>query len=911
MLKNSPPSSTPKIVWHRITLQMIATRAMGNGTPMLIMLNAFLKNIKPISEDTRKVKLAFHVPDTYAHRLKKRIRQSFTLEVDFFGANDDWLTAWQAALQRYITQTPQAGFAVTVSPRVEVIEWQLPPFDKLRENGSFAGDISHAELEFFSPLPFKREKGDSRTQLTAALFFKQLVRRAEQLFGIRLTLPELGKVQLQSHHWHYTELRHNSKSQPGHTQYYNGCFGSLYFTGDLSAVLPWLSLATKIHAGGSIELNPLGYCRLHHPSRARFDLHLLEAKQWQGALQRVLDSHDDWEQHLAASHGVPLDREAYCADLLASVQHPDWQASPAQAFYIPKRDGKRRIEKLPPAELLIHTLLHELLSELIDRTLETAAVGFRRGHSVQSAVATVRELLQQGYCYVVESDVEDFFPDISITRVETLLDGILPPADTHTRQLLGKLLRAAYLEDGKIQPRNQGLAQGSPLSPLLANLYLDRFDEAFNQTDAKLVRYADDFVILARSHAAAQHLLMLARDELHAVGLEVAEAKTAIRNVEQGFHFLGQPFGGAAENTIAELLVPPVKKSIYITEPGCFLGHNGDALEIRRHAKLVDTVPLRRVADIVVLASASFSSGLIQKCARLGIPLTMTLGDGYHIASLPPDSRRHHNIAAAQAIHYSKLTPGERLILAKGFAAAKIANYKPLIAARHGKGNAELLKKLDSSIEGIEHAAEINAVRGHEGAAARLMFTTLNGFISVAEFNFDKRRREKPDRMNVLFNFGYYLLFSRLNTMTRAAGLNPYLGFLHDGADDYETLVCDIEELFRAVIDRHLIALVNLRIIKPDDFSQSDKGLRLAPLAIKRFLEHFERLLHSDAGGISLLDAMQLQVRAFAKYVSADQPLWYFNYQSGDTTHTPAAAQPPSERDAKVPWNTPDDEAQP
>ena len=896
-----PDSIRNTLCWHRLTLTLQVTRAMGRGTPILIMLNALLKGIKPIT--TRKVQLAFHVPDVYVHRLIRNAGERLCVQVECFGADEAWLEAWQSALQTYLAQTTQAGFVLVDAVYVEKRLWESHPFDRLTANANLVGDCSHAELEFLAPLPFKRDKGDSRTQLSVELFFSQLMRRVTQLFGVNLPLPNLTNIKLQSHHWQYTELRHASKSQPGHTQYFNGCSGSLYLSGDLAPVLPLLHLASEIHAGGSLELNALGYCRLHAPARGSFDLRLQQPKHWQAALQQVMDGHDDWEQQLAATHGVPLNVDAYCAELIDNVQHKQWQPHPTQAFSVPKRNGQRRIEKLPPAELLIHTLLNELLSGPIDRTLEVSAVGFRRGQSVQTAVTRVRELLAQGYRYVVESDIEDFFPDIDIERVETLLDGILPPADTFTKQLLGKLLRAPYLENGRLNVRTQGLAQGSPLSPLLANLYLDRFDEAFNDLDAKLVRYADDFVILARTRDAAERLLSLARSELQEVGLALAEAKTAIHSVEEGFHFLGQPFGGAAEDTAAELLMPPVKKSIYITEPGCFLGHNGDALEIRREGKLMDAIPLRRVADIAILAPASLSSGLIQKCARLGIPLTLTLGDGYHIASLPPDSRQHHSIAARQAVHYAQLNESERLVLAKGFAAAKISNYKPILAARHSKGNAEILAKLDKSIAGIEQATEINGVRGHEGMAARLMFSTLDSHIKVPEFHFKKRLREKPDRMNVLFNFAYYLLFSRLNTMVRAAGLNPYLGFLHDGEDDYETLVCDIEELFRAVVDRHLLALVNLRIIKADDFKNTDKGLRLSPLAIKRFLEHFERLLHSDAGGVTLLTAMQLQVRAFARYVTEDQTLWYFSTQPANppqTKLTGADVDEPSEQD--LPW---------
>jgi CRISPR-associated protein Cas1 len=614
--------------WHRATLQLVPARQIGNGTPALIILNAFLKSIKSKNEPNRKIKLAFRVADVYAHRLKKRAGEAFTLEVDFFGADEEWMSYWLVALHHHLTLNAQAGFAIATAPTVTECHFDFKQSSDVH---------THVQLEFLAPLPFKRETGSSRTHLSAEIFFAQLVRRAGQLFDTKFIAPDISGVQVQSDYWNYTELRHASKSQPGNTQYYNGCFGRLYFSGNLNSVLPWLKLAAVIHAGGSVELNPLGYCRLH----------------------------------------------------LNSMPLPDTQLNPPM----------------------------------------------------------------------------------------NLKDPLLGAADTH---------------DNWQQP----------------------------------------------------------------VGKQEA-----------------------TESTLADVLTPPAKKTIYITEPGCFLGHSGDALEIRQDGKSMDAIPLRRVASVVVLAPVSLSSGFIQRCARLGIPVTLTFGGGDQVASLSLGSRKHYNIAAAQAIHYAKLTAAERLALAKGFAMGKIINCKPLVNSRHDKGNADLLQTLDECIAGIDHATDINSVRGYEGRAAKLMFATLNNYIKVPKFHFEKRLRENPDRMNVLFNFGYHLLFTRLNTMLRAAGLNPYLGFLHDGEDDYETLVCDVQELFRAAIDRHLIALVNLRIIKPDDFSKKDQSLRLAPMAIKRFVEHFERLLHSDAGGISLLEAMQEQVQALVCCVTEDKSLLYFNYQ--------------------------------
>lgn len=871
----------PVYRWHCLSLPLAPLRAIGNSTPALVVLNALLKSVKPVSQPIQPVKLAFHVPDRPAHKLKLRKEAPFSLRIASFGADTQWIEAWLAALRQHL-QSRSAGFVLVEDPLWSERQWQWPDVHEHSEKAETGLCATHAELEFLSPLPFKRPRGANRTHLDKITFFQQLVQRIRQLFGEHVPLPDLTQINWQSHHWHYTELPQPSRSQAGHTRYFNGCSGSLYLSGALGTVLPWLQLAAEIHAGGSLALNPLGYCKLHVPARPALDTRLQTAETWHSALLDVIDTHDDWEQQLATEHGAPFDAKSYLDDLRATVLSQAWQPAPSLSFSVPKRQGARQLEKLPPAESLLHTLLHELLRLPIDRTLEAAAVGYRRGHSVQSATRRVRDLLSKGYRYVVESDIEDFFPDIDLERLLSLLDHVLPPADQLLRQLLSKLLYASYLQNGRIHPRQSGLAQGSPLSPLFANLYLDRFDEAFNTHDTHLVRYADDFIILARTHERAKALLDLARAELGHIGLAIAESKTAIHSVEDGFRFLGQPFGGIAENTVAEILIPPARKTVYITETGCFLGHNGDALEIRRAGNLLETIPLRRVADITVLAPASFSSGLVQRCARLGIPLTFTLGSGYHIASLPPDSRRYHTIVTAQTLHYTRLSEQERLILAKGFASGKVANYRPLIEARHAPGNAALLGRLNECLDGIEQATTVSAVRGHEGRAARLMFATLNSYLKVAAFHFDKRRRERPDRMNVLFNFGYYLLFSRLNTLVRAAGLNPYLGFLHDGEDDYETLVCDIEELFRAPLDRHLVALVNLRVIQADDFEQeSKKGLRLKRLAIRRFLEHFERLLHSDAGGISFLQAMEAQVQAFVRYIREDSPLWYFNYRRG------------------------------
>jgi len=714
-----------------------------------------------------------------------------------------------------------------------------------------------------------------------------LSKRIKSLFGITVPVPSCEHITLLRNYWHYFEIHHTSKSQPGNTQYYNGCVGSLYFSGQLKPLLPWLCLASVLHVSGSVALNPLGYAKLHCPARPRLDRQWQDPGRWAACIQELQEESDDWAHLMVEQFGGPLDPSRLSAVLIERISHMDWQPNPSMSFMVPKRGGLRRLEKLPPVERLVHAVLHEMLSEPIDRVLEPAAVGFRRGRSTQMVLQQVQTLLQEGYRFVVESDVEDFFPSVDIRRLEQELDHILPPSDLRIRQLLHKLLNASWLDGTKLCSRTTGLAQGSPLSPLLANLYLDRFDEILSQTNGQLVRYADDFIILTRTREDAESLLDLARQELGKVGLSLGEDKTAIVDIERGFRFLGQPFGGEAYAQATEIFAVPSKKSVYITEPGAMLGHNGDALEIRHQGQPITTLPFRRISDIIVLDHASFSSGLVRKCTQHNVPLIFTLGSGYHVATVAPDSRRHFGVSERQALHYAGLSATERLLLAKSFASQKILNYQPLLRSRYAPGTSQLLAELDDIIAGIEMAPGVPEVRGHEGRAARLVFQALNSFIKVPEFEFSKRLRDKPDRMNCLFNFGYYLLFSRLNTMVRAVGLNPYLGFLHDGEDNYETLVCDVQELFRSAVDRMLIALVNLRVISADDFRVGDKGLRLESAAIKRLIDRFEHMLHSDMGGLTLLRTMEAQVKALRNHVSDGHPMWYFRYPDSTRSSKP------------------------
>ncbi len=95
---------------------------------------------------------------------------------------------------------------------------------------------------------------------------------------------------------------------------------------------------------------------------------------------------------------------------------------------------------------------------------------------------------KQGYQYVIESDIEDFFPSVDIRILSGLLDFYIPQNDTCLKNIILKSIKNGYVLNGVFYDRIKGLAQGNPLSPVLANLYLDSFDERMKLWNVRMVR---------------------------------------------------------------------------------------------------------------------------------------------------------------------------------------------------------------------------------------------------------------------------------------------------------------------------------------------------------------------------------------------------------------------------------------
>lgn len=232
-----------------------------------------------------------------------------------------------------------------------------------------------------------------------------------------------------------------------------------------------------------------------------------------------------------------LDLERNLQRLRAQLQSGLYRPRPPRWVEVPKLNGgTRHLGVLCVQDRIVQQALLLALMPQWDRRFAPCSYAYRPGRSALQAITEVERALAAGRVWVVDADIKSFFDSVPHAPLFALLEEWLP--DGRVRQLVEICVSAPAPASGR------GLTQGAPLSPLLANLYLHRFDSSLLQTGHQLIRYADDFVILCATRPQAEQALQTAQHLLEGLELRLNYEKTRIVHRDEGFTFLGWTFDG-------------------------------------------------------------------------------------------------------------------------------------------------------------------------------------------------------------------------------------------------------------------------------------------------------------------------------------------------------------------------------
>ena len=236
--------------------------------------------------------------------------------------------------------------------------------------------------------------------------------------------------------------------------------------------------------------------------------------------------------------------EMYLKELSIALERGTYRPMPVRRVEISKGGGKLRPLGIPVVkDRIVQTALKFMLEPIFEREFLKMSYGFRPGLGCKDALREVAGWLKEGYTFVVDADLRSYFDTIAHARLmERVKEQV---SDGRVLELIEAFLHQDIVKEMERWTPVGGTPQGAVISPLLANIYLHALDCQMKQKGYRMVRYADDFVVLCRSAEQAQAALVEVKAWVEANGLSLNAEKTHVgdcRQEGQGFEFLGYRF---------------------------------------------------------------------------------------------------------------------------------------------------------------------------------------------------------------------------------------------------------------------------------------------------------------------------------------------------------------------------------
>lgn len=323
--------------------------------------------------------------------------------------------------------------------------------------------------------------------------------------------------------------------------------------------------------------------------------------------------------------------------------------------------------------------------------------------------------------------------------------------------------------------------------------------------------------------------------------------------------------------------------NLYLTEQGSVLCKTGDRLVVQKDKAVLLDIQCSKINAVLVFGNVQITTQAMHELFKFGIELAILTRTGRLIGQLTSPATKNIELRVEQFKRYGDET--FKLDLSKTIVSGKLTNCLTLLKDfYHNHSNVDLtgeISGMEASLNNISGAESLSSLRGVEGSAAQSYFKGFGRMLLGDSFTFEGRRKHpSTDPVNALLSFGYTLIFNEISSLLDGLGFDPYLGYFHQVDYGRASLASDIQEEFRASVDRFTLYIINNKILDQEDFYRNDKdaSVYLKREAMKRYFSEYETYLsrefkHPHTGeNTTLRKCFRIQAERLAGSLTKNEP---------------------------------------